>query len=488
MKLTYGFNHREALRAFKEAARLDPDCAMAYWGWALVLGPNLNLPMQDHVVHQAYEAIQTALAKIEHVSEKEADYIRALAQRYSNDPGVDRKPLDVAYAQAMKQLHEKYPDDQDAATLYAASLMNLSPWDYWDEKKQPKEKTPVILSTLEQVIEKNPRHLGALHYYVHAVEAVDPKRGEKAADLLRGLAPGAGHLVHMPSHIYIQVGRYYDALEVNVLASLADEGYITQCRAQGIYPLNYYPHNVHFLAWAAMMLGDSRSSLESARKIAANVPEDLHGNDWALYQTFLSMPLYSMVRFGQWYKILAEPLPPEELVFWRGISHYARGLAYLHTGQLLEAQCELDELRKIEKDPETPEVLIGFSNAQNLLTIAEEIVTAELAAKKGEYATAIAGLERATQLQDSLNYTEPPDWYYSVRHSLGAVLLEAGLPEKAEAVYREDLARYPENGHSLFGLWQSLKKQNRLTEAEEIEKRFQKAWVHADVELTSSRF
>lgn len=488
MKLTYGFNHQEALRAFKEAARLDPDCAMAYWGWALVLGPNLNLPMQPDVVPQAYEAAQMALARADQVSEKEADYIRALAKRYSNDPEADRVPLDLAYATAMKELHEKYPDDQDAATLYAAALMNLSPWDYWDENERPRERTPEILSTLEGVIEENSKHLGALHYYIHAVEPVDPERGEEVADLLRGLAPGAGHLTHMPSHIYIQVGRYYDALEANALAAMADEGYITQCRAQGIYPLNYYPHNVHFLAWAAMMLGDSRLTLDASRKIAANVPEDLRENHWAIYQTFLSMPLYSMVRFGQWHKILAEPMPPEKLRFWRGISHYARALAYLHTGQKGEAEHELSKLRKIAQDPATPEVLIGFSSAQTLLTIAEQIVTAELAAKQGDFKNAVACLERATGLQDGLLYTEPPDWYYSVRHSLGAVLLEADQPEKAEKVYRDDLERYPENGHALFGLWQSLKMQNRASEAAEVKKRFEKAWVHADVELSSSRF
>jgi tetratricopeptide (TPR) repeat protein len=274
LRLTYGFNHQEALRAFKEAARLDPDAAMAYWGWALVLGPNLNLPMQEEVVAQAFEAMQMAVAARGKVSQPERDYIDALAVRYTDDPEADRAPLDRAYAEAMKTLHEKYPDDTDAATLYAAALMNLSPWNYWNRDGRPRESTPEILETLEWVFETDPEHIGALHYYIHAVEPVDAGRGVEAADLLRGLTPGAGHLVHMPSHIYMQVGRYDDSFSANSQAVLADEGYITQCRAQGIYPLGYYPHNIHFLAWSALMQGRSKVALDASRKVAGKVPDD----------------------------------------------------------------------------------------------------------------------------------------------------------------------------------------------------------------------
>jgi len=488
LKLAYGFNHQEALRAFKEAARLDPDCAMAYWGWALALAPNLNLPMQESVAAQAFEAAQLALSKIDKVSDQEAGYIRAVAKLFVMGNKPDRASLDLAYADAMRDLHARYPDDLDAATLYAAALMNLSPWDYWTKDGRPKERTPVILATLEKVLEKDPDHEGALHYYIHAVEAANPKRGEQAADRLNGLAPGAGHLVHMPSHIYIQTGRYRDAMEVNILASQADEGYITQCRAQGIYPLAYYPHNVHFLAWAAMMLGDSRASLEASRKVASNVPKDFKEDAWAIYQTFLSMPLYSMVRFGQWDGILAEPVPPDTLRFHKGIAHYARGLAFLRKGEQQSFAGEEAGLRKILTDPETAKNLVGFSNAEAILGIAHRILLGEQAAAAKDYPKAISLLEKAVRMQDGLMYTEPPDWYYPVRHSLGAVLLEAGLPKEAEVIYWQDLKQFPENAFSLYGVWQSLKAQGREAESAAARKRFETAWAYADKELPASRW
>ena len=488
LKLTYGFNHQEALRAFKEAARLDPDCAMAYWGWALVLGPNLNLPMRPEVISQASEAIALAVERKDRVSEPERGYIEALAKRYAAEADADRAALDAAYAEAMGELHRRYPEDGDAATLYAAALMNLSPWDYWTKDGRPKGRTAEILATLEGVLEREPEHEGALHYYIHAVEPVDPERGVAAADRLRGLAPGAGHLVHMPSHIYMQVGRYGESFRANELAAEADEGYITQCRAQGIYPLNYYPHNVHFLAWAAIMAGRSGDALKAARKVASRVPADHHGNDWALYQTFLSLPLFTLVRFGEWEEVLAEPPTPEGLTYWTGMSHYARGLAYTHTGRLGRAKRELKALAEIVDDPETPEVLVGLANAGTLLGIARSVLAGELAAKRGRYATALGHLDRAVRLEDSLLYNEPPDWYYPTRHTLGAVLLEAGFPTEAEVVYWQDLKENPENGFALYGLWQSLQAQGRTAEAADVEERFRAAWKDADVGLSSSRF
>lgn len=488
LKLTYGFNHKEALRAFKEAARLDPDCAMAYWGWALVLGPNLNLPMMEDVVEQAYEAIQLAVSKASKVSEQEQDYIEALALRYSDDTKADRGNLDAAYAKVMAELYGKYPNDNDAGTLYAASLMNMSPWNYWTKDKQPRKNTVTFLSTLEEVIERDPSHEGALHYYIHAIEPVDPDRGEKIADALSGLAPGAGHLVHMPSHIWMQLGRYEDSFAANAKASLADEEYITQCNAQGIYPLGYYPHNVHFLAWAAIMQGNSSAAIEAARKVASKVPENREGNYWGLYQTFLSIPFYTLVRFGQWEAILQEPRPEKGLIYLKGIWHYARGMAYTHSGKIEAANAELAKVAGISNDPGYEQEKMGFSKARKLLTIARETLAGDLAAKEGNYEKALGHLGRAVRLEGSLTYNEPPDWYYPVRHSLGAALLEAGYPEEAEVVYWEDLRKYRENGYSLYGLWQSLQAQNRKEEADGIKERFQMAWKHADVELTSSRF
>lgn len=488
LKLTYAFNHQEALRSFKEAARLDPDCAMAYWGWALVLGPNLNLPMSAEAASQAYEAVQMALSHRENASSREKDYIDALAKRYSADPQADRKALDTAYAEAMGRLHARYPDDPDAATLYAAALMNISPWNYWTEEGQPRPHTPKILQALEAVMQKDPGHEGALHYYIHAVEPVDADRGLQAADRLRGLTPGAGHLVHMPTHIYMQTGRYAESFTLNAQAAKADEDYLIQCRSQGIYPLGYYPHNIHFQAWAALMLGKRSEALATARKVASKVPKNFAGNDWALFQTFASMPLVTMVRFGQWESVLAESQPPEKWRYMTGIWHYARGMAFAHTQQPDSAASELGKLQAIARDAWSREEMIGFSNAQTLLTIAGEVLAGEMAAKNKRFKTAISHLERAVGLEDGLMYNEPPDWYYPVRHSLGAVLLEAGEPEKAETVYRQDLKRYRDNGYALYGLWQSVKAQGRGAEAAGIEKRYQKAWSQAEMKLASSRF
>ena len=488
LRLTYGFNHQEALRAFKEAARLDPDCAMAYWGWALVLGPNLNLPMMPDVVEQAYEAVQMAVDRADEVSEVERDLIQALATRYTDDPEADRAPLDQTYAAAMKTVYEKYPENTDVRTLYAAALMNLSPWDYWTKDGQPKGETLVVLTVLEGAMEIDPEHEGALHYYIHAVEPVDPERGEWAADQLTGLAPGAGHLVHMPSHIYMQLGRYAESFEANANAAKADEGYITQCRAQGIYPLGYYPHNVHFLAWAALMQGRSADALSAATKVASKVPADMEHNYWGLYQTFLSMPLFTMVRFGMWDEIMSEPAPPEEMLYVTGIWNYARGMAYNHRGDSKKARKHLTALNAIVADADASEVGIGFANATKLLTIASNVLAGEIAAKAGDYDEAIGHLDRAVRLEDSLVYNEPPDWYYPVRHTLGAVLLEAGRPVEAEVVYWRDLEENNENGYSLFGLWKSLVAQERTAEAAAVAARFEAAWADADVELTSSRF
>ena len=488
LKLAYGFNHREALRAFKEAARLDPDCAMAYWGWALVLGPNINLPMPADAVPQAWEATEQALARVDRVSEKERAYIAALAKRYSADPQADRAALDRAYADAMREVYRRFPEDTDAATLFAEALMDVAPWNYWTKDGKPKEHTEEILATLEAALAKDPDHEGALHLYIHAVEAVDPARGAIAADRLRPLAPGAGHLLHMPSHLYIQLGRYADAFEANALAAKSDESYITQCRAQGIYPLNYFPHNKHFLAWAAFYQGRANEALAAARSVQAGVPEDLSGNDWALYETFLSMPLYTMVRFGKWDAVLAEPKPRKDARLMTGVWHYARGRAFAATGRAKDARSELAAVEKLAADPASAEAFAGYATAAKLLEIARWVLAGEIAGTEKKHDEAVACLDRAARLEDSLHYNEPPDWYYPVRHSLGAALLDAGRPLEAEVVYWQDLRRYPENAYALFGLSRAAEAQGKTDDAADFERRYRTAWALADAPLRSSRY
>ena len=488
LRLTYAFNHQEALRSFKEAVRLDPQCAMCFWGWALVLGPNLNLPMDRAVNEQAHQAIENAIARKEHLTPVEAALIDALAVRYDADADTPRAPLDQAYAEAMAAVYAVHPDDADVATLYAAALMNVSPWSYWTPDGQPLAHTDDIVDGLEAALAIDGEHEGALHYLIHALESVDPEAAEPAADTLRGLAPAAGHLVHMPSHIYMQVGRYADAYQVNADASEADESYLSQCRAQGIYPLGYYPHNIHFQAWAAFMQGRSREALALARKVAGNVPADREGNQWGLYQTFLAMPLFALVRFGNWQEVLAEPPPPAELRYWTGVWHYAQGLARIHTGAARKAKRHVRALRSLRADPESRREFVGFSHGQALLTIADEILAGEMAAARGRLRVALGHLEKAVRLEDGLLYNEPPDWYYPVRHTLGAVLLEAGRPAEAATVYWRDLEENPGNGFALFGLRQVFQAQGRMAEAAEIETRLGEAWAVADVTLTSSRF
>ncbi len=488
-RLALGFNHSEALRAFKESARLDPSNAMAYWGWALVLGPNLNLLMQDAVVPQAFSAIQTAVNLKDQVSAREKAYIEALAVRYTNDPTADRASLDAAYVGAMAELVKRYPDDLDAATLYAAAIMNTNPWNYWYADGSPKPQTELILSILQSVINRDPDQVGAHHYLIHLVEAFHPELGIASADQVGALMPGAGHLLHMPSHIYMRVGRYADSYDANILAVKADQAYITQCGAQGLYPLAYYPHNLHFLVWSAMFQGRSTEAKTAARQVADAIPADSKDNSWAMYESFRSQPMFVMVRFGMWDEVLAEPQPEKNAQFMNGIWHYGRGLAFTNQGKIAQAQTELEQLVALRQLTEADKSYVsGFGAAGGLLTIAEEILIGEMAAKQDNYESAVSHLERAVRLEDGLLYNEPSDWYFPVRHVLGAMLLEAGLPAEAEVVYWEDLRRNPENAYSLFGLEQSLHAQGKADVARVTHERFQRAWKDADVNLKTSRY
>jgi tetratricopeptide (TPR) repeat protein len=489
VNLAYGFNHAEAARAFDEAARLDPDCAMAYWGHALVLGPNINAPMNPEDEPKALALVQKAVSLKSKATPREQAYIDALAARYTGK-AEDRAAADRAYADAMRALHKAYPDDLDAATMFAEALMDLRPWNYWTRDDKPSPGTEEVVATLQYVMDRKGDHPGALHYWIHLWEPTrTPERAEAAADRLLPLMPGAGHMVHMPGHIYQRVGRYQDVIRANELAIDADEDYITQCRAQGIYPLGYYPHNIHFLWFGATMAGQARVAIESARKTAAAIPHEAVA-ELPFLQGFLVVPYYALVRFGKWDELLSEPAPTHDTIFTRGVWHYARGTALIAKGQLDEAQKELDAVAAIVRDPALKDLPASFSanTALSILRIAPEVLAGEMAARRGDFDRAVLHLDRAVRYEDALIYTEPSDWHMPVRHSLGAVLLQAGRPDEAEVVYWEDLKRNPENGWALFGLGQALEAQGKSAEADAVAARLRKARASSDVELAPSRF
>ena len=488
--LAYGFNHAEAARSFREAIKLDPSCAMCNWGLAYVLGPNINANMEDDAIPESYQAIQRALKLAKNSSPVEQAYIKALAERYTNKVVEDRSFLDRNYADAMRKVVKNYPDDLDAATIFAESLMDTMPWDYWTEAKQPKPETKEVIATLESVLHRNRDHPGANHLYIHAVEAVQPEKAIAAADRLGTLVPGSGHLVHMPSHIYIRVGRYHDAALANQKATAVDQYYITQCHAQGVYPLAYVPHNHHFLWFAATLKGNSKLATKAGKNVAGMVdPAMMREPGMGTLQHFYSVPLFTMTRFGQWDDILVIPQPDQDLKYPIGIWHYARGLAHTAKGHIEAAKQELQSLTALANDPELEKVTIwDINTTQNILKVATEVLAGEIDAKQSDYDSAIAHLRQAAKLEDALNYDEPADWSTPARQYLGAVLLDANRPIEAEQVYREDLALYPDNGWSLWGLTQSLKLQGKRSEASIIQQKFNSAWRYADIRLNNSKF
>lgn len=486
LRLLYGFNHPESLRAFKEAARLDPTLAMAHWGQAMALSPNLNAPMTPENGRLAHAAVQHARSLAAKASAVERALIDALATRLPADGAGDSAALGQAYAEAMTRVAETHPDDPDVQTLLADAIMNTMPWDYYQKDGAPKPETKRTMATLEGVIAAHPDHPGAHHYYIHLLEASnDPDRAVQSADRLGPLMPAAGHMVHMPSHIYIRVGRYADAAAANVKAIEADEDYLSQCQAQGLYPLSYYPHNLHFLWAAATFEGRSQVAIDAARDVAAKVPHH-HAGAVAWNTDFPVTPLLAYVRFGQWRAILTEPAPPTDSPYANGIWHYARGMAYVATNRLDRAEAEVAALAKALTH-EAFSTTLKDSPLQTNLQIAARTVEAELAGRRGNGDEAVRLAEAAVALEDSLPYNEPPVWHQAPRHVLGALLLEAGRAADAERVYREDLARFRENGWALFGLMQSLESQGRRQEAQVVRARFEKAWQRADVTLTSSR-
>jgi pimeloyl-ACP methyl ester carboxylesterase/tetratricopeptide (TPR) repeat protein len=486
LRLLYAFNHAEAIRAFREAARLDPGLAMAYWGWAIALGPNLNAPMSQENGRQAYSAIRQARALSSRATPREQALIEALSLRYAADGQGDRAALDRAYAEAMQKAADRFDDDPDVQTLYADAQMNTMPWDYWQKDGAARPQTARILTALERVIARQPDHAGALHYHIHLLEAsADPDRAEASADRLGSLMPSAGHMVHMPAHIYIRIGRYADAAEVNVRAIAADEDYLAQCQAQGLYPVSYYPHNLHFLWAAATFEGRRAVAVDAARRLAEKVPHH-HAGALAWTTDFPVTPMLAYARFGMWQEMLIEPKPPVNEPYAIGVWHYGRGLAFVARGRLDAADAELTSLKAITKHEAFATTLKDLPLLANL-QIASRILEGELALRRGNPDAAVAALQDAVTIEDGFPYSEPPIWHHPPRQILGAILLEAGRPADAEMVYREDLKRFRENGWSLFGLAQSLDAQQKSSAALEVRRRFETAWKRADIRLTSSR-
>ncbi|HXG56917.1 MAG TPA: hypothetical protein VNJ03_16180 [Vicinamibacterales bacterium] len=485
VNLAYAFNHAESHRAFREAARLDPGLAMAFWGQALVLGPNINALMEPNEEPNARQLSQKAASMKAAASPRERALIDAVVERYSGRPD-DRRARDIAYAAAMRKVHRQFPNDPDITMFYVESVMDLRPWGYWTGDGRPHEGIAEAVQLTERVIARHPKHPGALHMYIHLMEAHTPHRAEKTADVLLTLMPAAGHIVHMPSHIYQRVGRFADAARSNELAIAADEDYITQCRAQGLYPMGYYPHNIHFLWFAATAEGRSAVALENARKLAAKI-DDATLKDVPNLAAFRVVPYFALTRFAKWDEMLREPEPPGH-PFLRGGWHYARGIAFVAKGQLADAERELGRVNELLKDPALNQTLFSQNTGLALLSIAPDVLGGEIAAARKDYDKAIAQLSRAVRLEDGLVYTEPSEWHYPPRHALGAILLDAGRPAEAETVYWEDLRRSPDNGWALLGLVHALRAQNRNDDAALAEARLKKAWARADVTPPGSRF
>ncbi|MGH7658133.1 MAG: tetratricopeptide repeat protein [Gemmatimonadales bacterium] len=480
IRLLYAFNHAEAIRAFEEAERLDPNCAMCAWGIALAAGPNINAPMDSATAVPAWAAVERALENLSGVTPREVDFIRALSLRYSPDPSADRARLDSAYATAMGELADRYPEDQEAQVLYADALMNLSPWYYWvDGIARP--ATPVILSRLRGVLDVNPDHPGACHLYIHAVEAHLPERAVACAERLASLMPGAGHIVHMPGHIYIRVGRYADAIEANRHAVHADETYLEgpMVARQGLYPQGYYPHNYHFMNFAATLAGDGETAIMAARKVMVAVSFDV-ARQHPFVEAITPVVYTTMVTFGRWDDILKEPLPPSDLRYTTGMAYYARGMAFAAKGRWAEARAAVDTVASVA-------AAMSEGDNRTAMTIGAHALRGEIALRRGETKEAVKQFAAGLELENGMLYTEPPVWYYPIRHSYGKALMAADRFREAEQVYREDLREFPENGWSLFGLAESLEEQGRSAEAEKVRARFEQAWKSADIELTASR-
>ncbi len=486
LRLVYAFNHAEAIRAFEAAQKLDSDCAMCYWGVALALGPNINALMEADAVKPAVEAVAQAQKRAAKATAREQTYVAALAVRYSDKPDADRAALDKAYADAMRELVKAYPDDLDAATLFAESLMDLTPWAYWTKTGDRTAYTAEILAQLERVLAADPEHPGANHYYIHATEASgEPGKALASAKRLESLAPAAGHLVHMPAHTYMRVGLYRDASAANAKGAHADEAYMAWCRSGGFYVQVYYPHNLHFLWTSETFEGKAEASLATSKQLAETVTAEAARAAPMAHEIY-AIRYLAPVRFGKWEQILAEPAPPDDLRYALGMYHWARGMALANTDKLDEAAQERDAVGSLAAEDAVKSLAFLEGAASQLLEIAGHMLAGEILGKRGEADKAVRELDAAQAAEYALAYAEPPGWPLPVRQYQGAALLAAGRAADAETAYRADLVEYPENGWSLYGLGASLRAQQKS--ADDVDRRFKDAWAGADVTLAGSRF
>ena len=489
MALAYGFNHAEAARSFYYAMKLDPECAMAYWGYAYVLGPNYNAGMEADNYDRAFKAIQKAKQLSKTTSEKEQELIKVMALRYDSIPPEDRTPLDITYSKALKELYTKYSNDPEISSLYAESIMNLHPWDLYDKEGNPKEWTPEIVTLLEKLIKQYPEHPGAHHLYFHAVEASSrPERSLASAKAFDdGLVPGSGHLLHMPSHTYIRTGDYHKGTLSNIAAVEADSTYVTTCHAQGAYPLGYYPHNYHFMAATATLSGNSHWAMVGANKVSDHVyPEIMQQPGWGTLQHYYTIPYYVAVKFRMWDEILEMNKDTYDLKYIEAVKHYAEGMARLGKGNIDEAKNSLNKLEALAKDENLKEVTVWEINSvYDLVQIATKVLKAEILIQEKDFKTSINLLREAVAMEDALNYNEPPDWFFSIRHNLGRALMMNGENSLALEIYQEDLKKFPKNGWAYFGMKQAYALLDDKENIEKTDKLFNEAWKNADVDLVA---
>jgi tetratricopeptide (TPR) repeat protein len=482
LRLIYAFNHDEALRAFQRAAELDPQAPMPQWGIALAVGPNYNDSEPDmNRLKTAWEAVQKGLSLSGNAPPQETAYLNALAQRYSNDPKPDLKKLALEYKNGMRELMQKYPDDLDAAALYADSIMNLNPWQLWSADGKPAEGTEEVVAVLESVMQRDPNHMGANHLYIHAVEASPkPERALTSANRLDTLAPAAGHLVHMPAHIYMRTGDYRAASKSNEKAVQVDREYIKKFNVTGMYPVMYFNHNIHFLAIAASMEGRFAEANQAATELMTSVSPVV--KEMPMAEFFLPTQALVLVRFRRWNEILKLPEPDASTPTSRALWHFSRGMAFAGSRKVHEAETESSALASaLAKIP--AETMLNFNRSRDLLNLAGHILEGRIALARVSPKGAAEHFRQAAQIEDSLRYDEPPAWYIPAREALGRALIMAGDYAGAEAAFREELVRHPRNGRALFGLWQSLKSQDKKAEAKQAETEFRSAWKNADIKL-----